>query len=229
MLFGIASAPAAAQFPARPAPQPVAILTVLSGEVLMRLAHGDFITAVDGTVLYVGTALRTGADARALITLFEGSTVELDPASDITIEDSTARGSSTFAHVLWRGLRVVMHLTTADSRFEPITPASTASVRGIDFETATANGLGALRTTLALSASAVWPSFTSPTSWQTVAPTQIATERANTTSVSTSSASRGDSIRKVLTQTLAPREPSSGRSRDSEDQNDRDEADKEKN
>src|SRR5688572_20477531 len=179
MLFGTASAPVAARIPARPAVQPVAVLTVISGDVLMRTASGDFRSAMDGTVLYVGDRLRTSADARALITLFEGSTVELDPASDITIEH--AWSGATLAEALGRGLQVVMHLTTADSRYEHTTPAATASVRGGEFEVTVANGLGVLST-------AVWPtahpaSLTVATpSVQVVAQTQTTTERANTTS-----------------------------------------------
>ena len=221
MLFGIASAPVAAQ--SRPALQPVAILTVMSGDVLMRTAAGDFTSALDGTVLYVGNVLRTSADARALITLFEGSSLELDPASDIVIED--ARGGSTIAQALGRGLRVVMHLTTADSRFEPTTPAATASVRGIEFEIAVANSFeialanhpGALPTTVIPTARLVAPTVAIPTSILVVAPTYTTTTtQANTTSV-TGSSTRAEHLRKVIVQTLAPRAPSIEKSRDQDD------------
>src|SRR5688572_827516 len=217
MLFGTASAPVAARIPARPAVQPVAVLTVISGGVLMRAASGDFRAVMDGTVLYVGDLLRTSADARALITLFEGSTVELDPASDITIEH--AWSGATLAEALGRGLQVVMHLTTADSRYEHTTPAATASVRGVEFEIAVANGL--------VLSTAVWPiahlaSLTVATpSVQFVAQTQTTTERANTTSVTTRSTYRGDRVRKVLVETV-PSAPSAGRTRDGDDKDDRD-------
>jgi len=194
MLFGIASAPVASQTPARPVLQPVAILTVISGDVLMRSAAGDFTSARDGAVLRAGDVLRTSADARALITLFEGSTVELDPASDIVIED--AGSGSTFAQALGRGLRVVMHLTTADSRYEPSAPAATASVRGVEFEIAVASDLGTLPTALIPTASLVMPAFTIPTSMHPVAPTETTTKQANTVSVMTSS-SRSEKVRKA--------------------------------
>jgi hypothetical protein len=223
MVFGIASAPLAAQDQARPAAQPVAILTVISGDVLMRTATGDFTSALDGAVLYVGTVLRTSADARALITLFEGSTVELDPASDVMIED--ARSGSTLAQSLARGLRVVMHLTTADSRYEPTTPAATASVRGIDFEIAIAAGLVALPAALMPSAQLVSPTVAIPASAQVVAPVETTTLRANTAAVSTRSTSRGERVRKVLAQTVAPLALSAGRSSSGDD--DRQEDDRE--
>lgn len=195
MLFGIASAPVAAQIQAAPAQQPVAILTVISGDVLMRTVSGDFTSVMDGAVLYVGNVLRTSADARALITLFEGSTVELDPASDVVIED--ARAGSTLAQALGRGLRVVMHLTIADSRYEPTAPAATASVRGIEFEIAVASDLSALSTTLIPTASFVTPAFTIPTSTHQVSPTDTTTKQANTVTVMTSS-SRSEKVRKPL-------------------------------
>ena len=201
MLFGVASAPVAAQNSARPALRPVAILTLLSGGVLMRTAAGEFTSAVDGAVLYVGTVLRTSADARALITLFEGSTMELDPASDVTIED--ARGGSTLAQAFGRGLWVVMRLTTADSRYEQTAPAVTASVRGVDFEVEVAAGFGALPTTL-MPAAGLTPAVMTPSVG--VVPVMVTTtERANTTLVSTSSTSRRDHARKVLAQPVAPR------------------------
>src|SRR5438552_7091237 len=123
--------------PAQSAQRAAAVLTVISGDVLMRSAGADFSSATDGAVLYVGSTIRTSADARAIITLFEGSTVELEPASDITIEEATRRSGSTIielAQSLGRSWHVVTHLTTADSRYEVKTPAATASVRGTAFE-----------------------------------------------------------------------------------------------
>ena len=141
------SAPRAAQAPL----QPAAVLTVISGDVLMRFGASGFSSATDGAVLYVGSTVRTSGDARAVITLFEGSTIELEPASDITIEDATMRGGSTIvqlAQSLGRSWHVVTHLTTADSRYEVRTPAATASVRGTSFEVAVDDGVGGQATTV---------------------------------------------------------------------------------
>jgi hypothetical protein len=137
LLPGVREASVTAQTPS--AERPVAILTVISGDVLVRAAWGEFVPAADGAVLYIGSTVRTGPDARALITLVEGSTVELDPASDSTIEASTVRSDSSLmqlARSLGRSWRVVTHLTVADSRYEQRTPAATASVRGIASEVA---------------------------------------------------------------------------------------------
>jgi hypothetical protein len=157
MVLGVNEAPVAAHAQtsatraARSQLEPAAILTVLSGDVLTRFAGNDFSAATDGAVLYVGSTVRTSADARAVITLFEGSTVELEPASDMTIEEATTRGGSTIvelAQSLGRSWHVVTHLTTADSRYEVRTPAATASVRGTAFEVAVDDGAAGQTTTV---------------------------------------------------------------------------------
>jgi hypothetical protein len=212
MLFGIAAAPNAAQPQARPALQPVAILTVISGDVLMRSARGDFSSAVDGAVLYAGAMLRTSANARALITLFEGSTVELDPASDITIEDAATRGGSTVAQALGRGWNVVMRLTSADSRYEPSTPAATASVRGGEFEVAGADVTSGLMATPTVPEQHL--ATTVAVSAKTIAATQTTNARSNSAPVSMRSAVGAERIRKVVTTAVVSRARPAARSRD---------------
>jgi hypothetical protein len=226
MLVGIAAAPVAAQIPATPAVQPVAILTVLSGDVLMRNATGDFRSAMDGTVLHVGSMLRTSTDARALITLFDGSTVELDPASDVTIHDTSARSGSTFLQSLGRGLQVVMHLTTADSRYERTKPAATASVRGIDFQIGVAADRGSLSTTLMPTAHLVSAPVAISASVHVLAPTETITARATSETFSERSASRGERARRALAKMLSPRAPSDERSRNGDETDDREEDDR---
>lgn len=179
---GEANADAPVQSRAESAPQSAAVLTVISGEVLLRDAAGAFFVAGDGAVLYVGSTVRTGADARAVITLFEGSTVELEPASDITIEDATNRGGSTIvqlAQSLGRSWHVVTHLTTADSRYEVRTPAATASVRGTAFEVAVEDGVTGMSTTVTTTEGRVATSDAAATSEVLVTPEQTTTVRAN--------------------------------------------------
>ena len=147
------STPVAAkvQAPAQSPLQSAAVLTVISGDVQTRFGASGFASATDGAVLYVGSTVRTSSDARAVITLFEGSTIELEPASDITIEEATTRSSSTIvqlAQSVGRSWHVVTHLTTADSRYEVRTPAATASVRGTAFEVAVDDGLSGPSTTV---------------------------------------------------------------------------------
>ena len=188
MVLGVSGAPVAAQ-----AQQPVmramqtqlraaAVLTVISGDVLMRFGVGDFSSASDGAILYVGSTVRTSSDARAVITLFEGSTVELEPASDISIEEATTRGGSTIvqlAQSLGRSWHVVTHLTTADSRYEVRTPAATASVRGTAFEVAVADGPGGPTTTVTTTEGRVATADAAASSEVLVSADQTTTVRAN--------------------------------------------------
>ncbi len=179
-VLDVSGAPVAAQVqtPAQPGLRAAAILTVISGDVLMRSAGADFSSATDGSVLYVGSTIRTSADARAIITLFEGSTVELEPASDITIAEASMRNGSTIvelAQSLGRSWHVVTHLTTADSRYEVKTPSATASVRGTAFEVAVEDGATTVTTTEGRVATA----DTAATSEVLVLPDQTTTVHAN--------------------------------------------------
>jgi hypothetical protein len=220
MVFGIAAAPVVANA-VRPALRPAAILTVIAGNVLMRTAPGDFAFAKDGAVLYVGTLLRTSADASAFITLFEGSTMELDAASDITIEDATMRDGSTIAQSLGRSWNVVMHLTSADSRYEPTIPAVTASVRGGEYEVASADALTGATTAMTTLAHRAPTTVAVSTSTNILAAAQTTAVRANATLVSTRSTDGAERVRRILTRTLATRALSAARSRDRANWSDR--------
>jgi hypothetical protein len=185
-MIGVGGAPVAAHVQAksavRPQLQAAAILTVISGDVETRFGVGGFSTAADGAVLYVGSTIRTGADARAVITLFEGSTVELEPASDITIEEATARSGSTIVQLeqsLGRSWHVVTHLTNADSRYEVKTPAATASVRGTSFEVAVENGASGPSTSVTTIEGRVATADAAGTAEVLLTPDQTTTVRAN--------------------------------------------------
>ena len=184
-VLDMGSTPVAAkvQAPAHSALQTAAVLTVISGDVQTRFGGSGFASATDGAVLYVGSTVRTSSDARAVITLFEGSTIELEPASDVTIEEATTRSSSTIvqlAQSVGRSWHVVTHLTTADSRYEVRTPAATASVRGTAFEVAVDDGLSGSSTTVTTTEGRVATADAAGSSEVLVTADQITTVRANT-------------------------------------------------
>ena len=179
------STPVAAkvQTPAHSPLQTAAVLTVVSGDVQTRFGASGFASATDGAVLYVGSTVRTSSDARAVITLFEGSTIELEPASDITIEEATTRSSSTIVQLvqsIGRSWHVVTHLTTADSRYEVRTPAATASVRGTAFAVAVDDGLSGPSTTVTTTEGRVATADAAGSSEVLVTADQFTTVRANT-------------------------------------------------
>jgi hypothetical protein len=112
-------------------------ITVIGGDVSVR--HGatsQFVAAVDGEVLNAGDAVRTGVDARAVLTYFEGSTVTVEPSTELAIDTAAARGNDTIVQMTQNAGRtwhVVTKLVTGNSKYEVRTPASTASVRGTAF------------------------------------------------------------------------------------------------
>jgi hypothetical protein len=112
-------------------------VTIISGDIQVRHGAGSFAPANDGEILTAGDTVRTGEGARAVLTYFEGSTVSLEPNTELTIEDaSTLTDGSTIVVMrqnLGRTWHVVTKLVTGSSKYEVKTPASTASVRGTTF------------------------------------------------------------------------------------------------
>lgn len=117
-------------------------LTILSGAVFVRHAGGDFGSAGDGTVLVAGDTIKTGTDARAVLTYFEGSTVEIEPDSELTIAAARSDPNGDTIIVMQQDLgvtwNVVTHLLTTGSMYEIHTSTATASVRGTQFTVAVA-------------------------------------------------------------------------------------------
>src|SRR2546428_4711786 len=115
-----------------------ATVRVLSGQVMVRHAGADFTAAIDGDVLHEGDTIRTGADGRAVLTYFEGSSVTIEPTTELTIDAaSTSSDGGTIVGMsqsFGRTWHVVTKLITGSSRYEVRTPASTASVRGTEFQ-----------------------------------------------------------------------------------------------
>ncbi|HEX6061242.1 MAG TPA: FecR domain-containing protein [Candidatus Limnocylindria bacterium] len=115
-------------------------LTILAGSVWVRHAGGDFESAADGAVLIAGDTIMTGADARAVLTYFEGSTVEMEPASELTIDSARSDPNGDTIIVMQQNLgvtwHVVTHLLTTGSMYEIHTSTATASVRGTQFTVA---------------------------------------------------------------------------------------------
>ena len=126
-------------------------VTILSGDVQVRHgATGTFVRATDGEVLAGGDSIRTADGARAVLTYFEGSTVSIEPNSELAIETASALSDGSTVVVMQqtvgRTWHVVTKLITGNSKYEVKTPASTASVRGTAFEVVS-DGEGTVVTT----------------------------------------------------------------------------------
>ena len=112
-------------------------LTIITGPVYVRHLTSEFGPADDGSVLGPGDTVKTGAGSRAVLTYFEGSTVEIEPDSELTIDDAHANPDGSTVIVMKQDLgttwNVVTHLVQGGSKYEVHTTAATASVRGTAF------------------------------------------------------------------------------------------------
>jgi hypothetical protein len=117
-----------------------AVLAVLNAGVFaQRSGEPDFVSALDGEVFASGDVVRADAKGRAVLTFFDGSTISVEPDSDVRVVSlvKTASGGIqlTIEQTLGRTWASVADLATPDSRFEIKTPSMTAIVRGTAFET----------------------------------------------------------------------------------------------
>jgi hypothetical protein len=110
------------------------VLTILDGSVTVARGASDPTPASDGDLLVPGDRVRTMAGSHAVVTFFDGSTIEVEPATTIEIEVASARpdGSITIQILqsFGRTWASVQELTHADSRFELRTPTTSTTVRG---------------------------------------------------------------------------------------------------
>ncbi|HEX4744198.1 MAG TPA: FecR domain-containing protein [Candidatus Limnocylindria bacterium] len=113
-------------------------LTIIDGEVRVSHDGGPFELAHDGAVLGPGDVIRTAAGSRAVLTYFEGSTVAIEPSSELAIDEAHGSPDGSTVVVMTQNLGRTWHVVTkligGGSRYEVRTPAATASVRGTAFE-----------------------------------------------------------------------------------------------
>jgi len=114
-------------------------LSILSGQAMVKPAGSDVWAAgVSGQTLAAGDAVKTLADSFALVTYFEGSTTELDPNTELTIQklDNDAAGTKTEIEArltVGATWSKVARLIDPSSRFQIETPSAVAVVRGTEF------------------------------------------------------------------------------------------------
>ncbi|MHB8632294.1 MAG: FecR family protein, partial [Candidatus Limnocylindria bacterium] len=146
----IATGLTAALFP-RPALGAQTTLTILSGTVAVKQANGTFGPALDGELVQEGTTIRTGPDANAVLTFFDGSTVTIAASTEFTLQTYTVTGSGDLLAEMTLAVgstwHVVAHALSANSKYEVHTNGATASVRGTAFTLRTAGGRTNVMTT----------------------------------------------------------------------------------
>jgi hypothetical protein len=114
----------------------VCTLSIYNGnvEILVPGQEGSQ-PGADGMTLDVGTRIITAPDTEALITFFDGSTLELESETDIEIQRLVSDDEQNISIVLkqWMGKTWSRVVKMADPHYEIQTPSAAAIVRGTIF------------------------------------------------------------------------------------------------
>jgi len=128
-------------------------LTILSGTVVSQSIGSDtWVETADGITIEAGSRIKTSSDSHATLTFFDGSTIKLEPNTDMTIQkvEQTEQGATVIVLNQWLGKTWsrVIEMTIPGSQFEIHTPSAAALVRGTMFSTEVAeSGLTKVKTT----------------------------------------------------------------------------------
>ena len=110
-------------------------LSGLQGDVqVLRTGASSWIAATSGMRIGTGDSLKTGEPGYVLITFFDGSIMEVEANSQISVEElSKTSGGSTTVHinqVIGNTINHVENLIDSSSNYEVETRAGSAVVRG---------------------------------------------------------------------------------------------------
>ena len=138
-VVGLLNLPGRNQDRVTPSPEQSAVVAEVNGNVSVLIAAAiDWVEALVGVELNANDRIRTGDESSALLTFFEGSTVDLSSNTEVNIEElsqSLDTGSTTISleQTLGRTGNRVKKLIDSDSSYEIKTPSGTAVARGTEF------------------------------------------------------------------------------------------------
>jgi hypothetical protein len=115
-------------------------LTTYGGTIeILQPDAASWEEGIDGITLTAGARLKTGTDASALLTFFDGSTLNMEPGTDVEILQMVPGGDKAVTIVLkqrvGRSWSHVVKMADAGGRYEIETPSAYAVVRGTQFLT----------------------------------------------------------------------------------------------
>lgn len=131
----------------RGTPADAATLTVFDG-VIERVEGDHWVGVADDAQLPEGARLRTDAAGRAVLTFADGSTVAIDPQTELSIERARVNGSREIVVRQWSG-RLWIQVAPydhPDASFTVRTPDATVVAHGTVFETTITDGKTAVST-----------------------------------------------------------------------------------
>lgn len=116
---------------------PLTILSIAGGDVLvLKAGDTEWTSGAVGMTLGVDYKIKTEAGGHATITFFEGSTIELDSSTEISLSELNLDGTTSnikIEQVLGKTISRVKKLVDPASGYEIETVAAIASVRGTEF------------------------------------------------------------------------------------------------
>jgi hypothetical protein len=119
--------------------QNAATLAILNTAIEGARAGAAFAPALDGELYATGDLVRANVDGRAVLTFFDGSSLSVDPGSQVKVVALNRVSNDgiqvTVEQSLGRSWQSVQKLKTPDSRYEVRTPSTVAVVRGTGFLT----------------------------------------------------------------------------------------------
>ena len=113
-------------------------LSSLEGDVqVLRQGSSVWMAAISGMELVAGDSLKTGGDGYVLITFFDGSVMEVESDTEISVDElsAAAGGSKTIRinQVIGNTVNRVENIIDSSSTYEVETPAGSGVVRGTIF------------------------------------------------------------------------------------------------
>jgi len=118
------------------APSELTAISTVTGEVfVLKAGDTNWSKASSGTALESGDRIKTGAGSNAVVTFFDGSTIELAADTEIGVSElGIAKPTGSTVIGLWQQIgktrNRVEKLVDPASRYEIETPAGSAVVRG---------------------------------------------------------------------------------------------------
>jgi hypothetical protein len=119
----------------RIASNPLSILSLAGGSVKIRKSGSDeWVDGKIGMTLDSNSTIKTGSDASAAVTFFEGTTIEISEGTELTLADlGMGKGKATSIRLkqeVGKTISKVKKLTDPASKYEIETAACVAAVRG---------------------------------------------------------------------------------------------------
>jgi len=110
---------------------------------VQKSGSGNWVSAREGLTLAKGDKIKTDAGGKAVITFFDGSVIELNDNTAVSLDELTAKSASSpktikIGQTIGETTSTVVKLVDPASKYEINTPSAVAGVRGTIMQVAVA-------------------------------------------------------------------------------------------